>query len=792
MRSQQKSLVLRIPLPRWTNFNRPKLPRFHHLSKYPDPGEPAKFVFDNRCKFIALDLVLLALPLATTASLVYLNVQSVYWGDTQANGTWQNTMLNSLQFATKLHELWIGSSVAYMVSHFIVFMLAKAKGIPFGLLGAGLQIGDLTFFTRRSFCHPLSVLTDGTLDGPSSAIAMRPNLDWWQMTNNTLVFRFPTKFELWPINLLEPLAPPLSMVNCTNYVDSSANFVCPASGAQDINTWLNSQDFNVLKEKAANMTFYNAYTNTRNFLASAGTDSGHSYTTSLSVVPQLAVGAIWNDLKLAAAYESFISQPKFLSHSTTTLKQPIVQVKCNIYAQSNLTSAGNNTADAPVFPLLHGIMKNTSMLNEKIGYAVPKDSWSGIRNQQDLDLTWIDLYKNYSGSASIGGVFMLPMSTRMYNGTGWSTVQDTLIIPCTFDARWLQTQVKYEPTTSGIINDNLTDSTAISGLRSLIKNTQQGRTKKKRSEFSDVINITPGWAAYTNIVVPGVHWTQNLTQDLTVSHINGTMPQTNRVQAPIINFSGGMYATPTFPAPAPAQNLPNATFIQGLLNRFMVLGANGTLSFNQFPVGGPSPPSSTADIQGFISLYAGVFMTDALARYGSQSVISDDNFLLGHNNTLRRLASLRNEPELPKGWLEWKFEIWRRGYSYGIRGITTKLALALLLTHCISTLGFMVYMCFAGWRTVAWNSIGEFIALALKSRSTEKFRGTDAGIDLSTTWAQNMRIREIGTEELEIRFGEDGCEEEKGEWLGVVRVGRKYGGERAWKRGCEASSFEEE
>ncbi|KAF5870729.1 uncharacterized protein Bfra_009280 [Botrytis fragariae] len=256
------------------------------------------------------------------------------------------------------------------------------------------------------------------------------------------------------------------------------------------------------------------------------------------------------------------------------------------------------------------------------------------------------------------------------------------------------------------------------------------------------------------------------------------MPQKNRVQAPAINFSGGMHATPTFPAPAPAQNLPNATLIQDLLNRFMVLGANGTLSFNQFLVGKPIPPSSTADIQGFISLYAGVFMTDALARYGSQSVISDDNFLFDHNSTLRRLASLRNEPEHPKGWLEWKFEIWRRGYSYGIRGITTKLALSLLLTHAISTLGFMVYMCFAGWRTVAWNLIGEFIALTLKSRSTETFRGTDAGINLSITWAQNMRIREIGTEELEIRFGKDGCGEEKGELLGIVRVGREYGRER--------------
>ncbi|KAF7890621.1 hypothetical protein EAF00_008936 [Botryotinia globosa] len=154
-------------------------------------------------------------------------------------------MLNSLQFAAKLHELRIGSSMAYMVSHFIVFMLAKTKGIPIGLLGAGLQIGDLRFFARRSFWSSFdysherklsiylfalfvifcSILT--ALAGPSSAIAMRPNLDWWQMTNNTLVFRFPTKFELWPINLLEPLAPPLSVVNCSTQTHLPILYVRP-------------------------------------------------------------------------------------------------------------------------------------------------------------------------------------------------------------------------------------------------------------------------------------------------------------------------------------------------------------------------------------------------------------------------------------------------------------------------------------------------------------------------------------------------------------------------------------
>lgn len=82
--------------------------------------------------------MLLALPLATTGALVYLNVRSVYWSDAQGNVTWQNTMLNGLQFSAKVHELCIGSSMAYVVSHYIVQILAQAKGIPFGLVGAGI------------------------------------------------------------------------------------------------------------------------------------------------------------------------------------------------------------------------------------------------------------------------------------------------------------------------------------------------------------------------------------------------------------------------------------------------------------------------------------------------------------------------------------------------------------------------------------------------------------------------------------------------------------------------------
>lgn len=97
----------------------------------------------------------------------------------------------------------------------------------------------------------------------------------------------------------------------------------------------------------------------------------------------------------------------------------------------------------------------------------------------------------------------------------------------------------------------------------------------------------------------------------------------------------------------------------------------------------------------------------------------------------------------------WKFDFWRRGYSYGIKSSTTRLALAALLTHTLMALVFIVYLCFAGWTTKPWGSIGELVALALISRRTKAFRGTDAGISRAETWAQNVRI---GNEIWELRW----------------------------------------
>lgn len=85
---------------------------------------------------------------------------------------------------------------------------------------------------------------------------------------------------------------------------------------------------------------------------------------------------------------------------------------------------------------------------------------------------------------------MLPMPTSVFNGTGLSTIQDALIIPCTIDARWLRAKIKYEPTTSDSINDDTTNSATLSEFQILIKRVQRELGDKRGLVPGDIIALT--------------------------------------------------------------------------------------------------------------------------------------------------------------------------------------------------------------------------------------------------------------------------------------------------------------
>ncbi|KAM3072191.1 hypothetical protein ACMFMF_007584 [Clarireedia jacksonii] len=701
-----------------------------------DP-EPSKTPLDRGLKSMSFNCALHMFPLAITSAMVYLNLTFTYWWDGSDQSTWHNNLLNMLQFAAKAHELCIGASITAMVSHFAIFILCRRRGLPFRLLGADIQVGSLNLFFNKSFWSTrirseVAVFTSflvfcsllAALSGPSSAIAIRPRLDWWQVANFTWDYEYHSAVNPWPMSIF---ATPShnSAINCTPVIDSTLDSLyCPASGVIELIGPFRALN-PIVPGDAQNISFRDSTGLTLRMVRSTilSFDQAHAYSTSLSMVSQIVVAGLWMNLKGIVSPHPAISQPKYVLNPKSNVKQPLVQVKCNAYAKSMVDTA-SPAISPPLFPVITSLTSQHLPEPGLRGYPVPEYAL----NSQDHDgfsFTWVNLYGS-NRSASIGLVFKVPYA----NHTSNSVFQDSVILPCTVDARWISTEMTYDPTT--------TDET-FSSLGQYIATSNGSFVKETGMSLTEVINIDPGWARLVNPII--------------------TIPY-------ITNFTGS-----------------NMTIIEEGLELFTLNDSNGTVSFNYLErlysrVGSLRRPYTIMDTQNFFSLYMATAMTDGLARYNIPDLSGGPGALISGESVYKKspASSPLETPERSRdNWHVWRFDVWRKGYSYGARDITTKLALAVLLTHAALVIGFMIYLWIRGWTTNSWTSIGELVALALRSRSTKQFEGTDAGISRRETWAQNVRIREVNQGNLELRFGYDGCEEDKGEKVGKVEVGREYG-----------------
>lgn len=166
-------------------------------------------------------------PLAATMTILILNARGVYWQDLGRPN--QNTILQALQYAAKGHELTMAASLTAIIVHQIQYDLSSPKGVSLGFLTAGFRLSDPLFVCTREFIggamarvhaegmSRFSALTyllvlGVTLTlvvGPSSAIAMIPRLNWWEVSKTDAfgplytdrVYFNRTEAELWPENI---------------------------------------------------------------------------------------------------------------------------------------------------------------------------------------------------------------------------------------------------------------------------------------------------------------------------------------------------------------------------------------------------------------------------------------------------------------------------------------------------------------------------------------------------------------------------------------------------------------
>ena len=161
--------------------------------------EPRKAALDGRWWRAIWRCTPHILPLSVTIFIIFLNIAQAYWQD--LGRLHQTTRLQAWQYAAKAHELLMASSITAIAVHRIQYDLCVSKGVPLGFVSAGYQLSDPLFvFSKEwlggvtSLTHPKGLTKAMPLGillllgfaltvivGPSSAVVMIPQLDWWDV-----------------------------------------------------------------------------------------------------------------------------------------------------------------------------------------------------------------------------------------------------------------------------------------------------------------------------------------------------------------------------------------------------------------------------------------------------------------------------------------------------------------------------------------------------------------------------------------------------------------------------------
>ncbi|KAK4122054.1 hypothetical protein N657DRAFT_682519 [Parathielavia appendiculata] len=157
------------------------------------------------------------LPLATSVFLITINIRRLYWFDEEGI-RWlhlsADSVRNVLQLAAKVYELLVIASLGALTVKVFKRQLIESH-LPLGLLTGAYRVSDIPYVFGGFFWHAfretsclLALLLFGntilsTLVGPSSAILLVPELDWYPLpgafsnVHPVFFYNLPTN-STWP------------------------------------------------------------------------------------------------------------------------------------------------------------------------------------------------------------------------------------------------------------------------------------------------------------------------------------------------------------------------------------------------------------------------------------------------------------------------------------------------------------------------------------------------------------------------------------------------------------------
>ncbi|KAF3392489.1 hypothetical protein F1880_008790 [Penicillium rolfsii] len=419
------------------------------------------------------------LAIASAIIIVALNASGLWVGKELTGTSGQDTeKLLALQFAAKLHELLMLSSLAEILFSETVKQLVFGHGLPFGSIAAGLQFSQISYlwskefwatsrstFDRKNLLLPAIIICTllGVSIGPSSATAMRPTLDDWP-AGETSFWLNATAEELWPLNL--SLTNNKSCSNSPKTCGSSSTWTSLADnffkywgheGLGNIRAMPESVQIpGEVSIRTLNARFRGPFTLYQPPITTA-TVQPEAIANVVNTIRQ-----IWLRANGARCYSAGggIREQNFCTYQDITWSvdalQPAVYVSCN----------GASSASATKFPTLASESGQPSLVEYTVNLTNddPGSATSSI--------TWVDLSDLKLKRASVGAIVM-PIGEQPLDKTTYA---------CTIDARWA----------------NVTVKSSFLGLPYIVNGEPPNWYISEDQSPSFHVSISPAWASLAN------------------------------------------------------------------------------------------------------------------------------------------------------------------------------------------------------------------------------------------------------------------------------------------------------
>jgi len=723
--------------PRWQSYEPPRF----------GPEQPKVALVR---KFPALEFTIHAVAFCITVVVVAINFSEQYWQDVLLFLTkWQGVELKAWQLAAKIHEIFMVTSLSFLVLYYMRKLLVSPRGIPFGLLGSPYVSGSAGMLFQKPFWRcfldgrrwPFALLLLVTcilslVLGPSSAIAMIPALDWYQVKDpfngkNTTTWIFKNTTEIWPtIFNVSSSGIVNATINCQTDPFHLDNMFCPSGGYAEIVKWFVSYTFS---GSLGDLSFIDLWSNAQRMLTHETIPSpwqGDTITTLgtfSTVIPAVmltSLGTFWDYARRNGVGKiKDMSIPRFHVSPKTNIYQPVVYVTCHTQLWDG---AGKNVS----FPPIGSPWTNDTMY-EKSPYVL--DPRSEILNNLPSVNTSFSWFKDTRADApsSLLALSIVPVLT---GNTTATNQQGSAVVPCSIDARWSASEVSYQPSNSSYVSSNLSDSFFPVNDRNHPEDFRRkyGISEKPldlQLDWAQLLDFTgtSNWSLGANTT------TMNFLLSIPVTQLGE--PNNNVITWQVPNVT--------------SMDLDGA--IEEALSRLIGAVIADGLARTGVDISGPSIEENSTPTQRHFTP-----LTSFLLPNYNYINSSDSNFL--------------------NSMFHFDYKVDRYGYGYAIRNTATRAAIACLLFYSVLILVHMLYILSAKltrryYGGTSWSDILSLVALAMNSAPTEKLYGTAVGVDERRTWFSTVRVREVGNSHLELVFS--GADE--GEGAGeMIQVGKKY------------------